>query len=255
MSYHPDPYWSEVAEQIRQRGKKNFLAGDDSPFFRYKRAKFLSLFTQLPFSNKIVMEVGSGPGGNLNELTQKDIKKIYAVDISASMIELAKANLSDHPNFNKIEFVHINGQEIPLPDRSIELAYTVTVLQHNTNEQMLKRLIDEICRVSAKDIVIFERIDSKIKGNELCYGRPIEYYSSLFSSNGFTLQRSAFLNIRISHFVCTAISKIFNKPGRKEGEPLSGLSVTLQKIALLITRPLDKVLKDRREVAMLWFSR
>jgi ubiquinone/menaquinone biosynthesis C-methylase UbiE len=255
MTYHPDPYWSQVAREIGQRGKKNFLAGDDSPFFRYKREKFLSLFHHINFTNKKVMEVGSGPGGNLNELVNPAIEKIFGVDISSEMIALAKNNLADHPNFQKMEFIHINGQQIPLVDKSIDVAYTVTVLQHNTDEAMLFNLIAEICRVTKDEICIFERIDSKIRGSELCYGRPVNYYQSIFEKNGFKLQKHAFLNTRVSHFVCTAISKLFNKPSRKEGEPLSGLSVFLQNISLPITKQLDKLFEDKREVAFLHFKR
>jgi len=255
MTYHPDPYWSQVAREIGRRGEKNFLAGDDSPFFRYKREKFLSLFHQINFANKKVMEVGSGPGGNLNELINPAIEKILGVDISSEMIALAKTNLADHPNFRKMEFIHTNGQVIPLADKSIDLAYTVTVLQHNTDEAMLLNLITEICRVTQDEVFIFERIDSKIRGSELCLGRPVSYYKSIFEKNGFKFQKHAFLNTRVSHFTCTALAKVFNKPGRKEGEPLSGLSVFLQNIALPVTKQLDKLFADKREVAFLHFKK
>ena len=41
--YHPEPYWSEVADRIAERGDKNVIAGDDEPYYRYKRAEFLEM--------------------------------------------------------------------------------------------------------------------------------------------------------------------------------------------------------------------
>ena len=42
--YHPEKYWSEVGERIESReDAHNVIAGDDEPFYRYKREKFLGL--------------------------------------------------------------------------------------------------------------------------------------------------------------------------------------------------------------------
>ena len=41
--YHPEPYWSDVAKRIKARKGKNVIAGDDEPYYRYKRERFLDL--------------------------------------------------------------------------------------------------------------------------------------------------------------------------------------------------------------------
>jgi hypothetical protein len=46
----------------KKRGPQNFLAGDDNPFFRYKRQKFLARFRRaIEFNSKVVLE-GSRKG-------------------------------------------------------------------------------------------------------------------------------------------------------------------------------------------------
>ena len=57
-NYHPEPYWSEVANRIKGRKGKNIIAGDDEPFYRYKREKFLSMFKTIDFKAKKVLELG-----------------------------------------------------------------------------------------------------------------------------------------------------------------------------------------------------
>lgn len=71
-TYHPEKYWSEVAKVIKKRENgKNVIAGDDEPYYRYKRQKFLSLLHSIDFSNKTLLEIGCGPGGNLIEVSKK----------------------------------------------------------------------------------------------------------------------------------------------------------------------------------------
>jgi hypothetical protein len=44
MAYQVESYWSCVADEIRKRASGRYVAGDDDPYYRYKRAKFLSRF-------------------------------------------------------------------------------------------------------------------------------------------------------------------------------------------------------------------
>ena len=45
--YKPEKYWSQVAERIEDRESNNVIAGDDEPFYRYKRAEFLKLLSEI----------------------------------------------------------------------------------------------------------------------------------------------------------------------------------------------------------------
>ena len=249
-NYHPEEYWSEVATRIKSRKGKNVIAGDDEPFYRYKRKKFLQLLNTVKFSGKSVLELGCGPGGNLQEVWKKLPKRLAGADISKEMIKLSKEKLP-----NEIELVKIDGATLPYKDREFDYVFTATVLQHNTDEEMLKKIVGEICRVSKEKVFLFERIENTIKGDELCYGRPVSYYEEICNSHGFKLVSTNFINIRVSYFVCGIIRKVFSPKSRKEGEPLNRLAIILQKVKLPFTSQFDKIFKSKKDVAKLEFVR
>lgn len=249
-NYHPEPYWSDVAKRIKARQGKNVIAGDDEPYYRYKRQRFLDLLNEVDFEGKSVLEIGSGPGGNLKALLAKKPAFLTGADISDDMIELAKSNLPP-----EVRLVKVDGTTLPFPDQSFDYVFTATVLQHNTDETMLLKILAEICRVAKEKVILFERIEDTIKGDDLCLGRPVGYYEKICSSHGFSLESSKWINIRTSYFVSGAIRKGLNPGTRVEGEPLNGVSVFLQKISLPITRQLDKVFTSKKDVARLIFQR
>jgi len=248
--YHPEPYWSEVAQRIASRKGENVIAGDDEPFYRYKRKRFLELLHSVDFSNKNVLEIGCGPGGNLQEVWSQKPTKLTAVDISADMIKLAKAK-----NDTAVDIVKINGTTLPFKDKTFDIVFTATVLQHNTDEKMLHQLMAEIARVSAKNVVFFERIETSVKGDDLCHGRPISYYENFMKERGFKLEKADFINIQTSYLTSGAVRKIFNPKSRKEGEPMTKVATFLQNATLPITKILDKVFTSQRDLGKLWFVR
>ena len=154
-NYHPEPYWSEVANRIKARKGKNIIAGDDEPFYRYKRKKFLSMLNTVEFKGKKVLELGCGPGGNLQEVWRKSPDRLTGADISADMLELSREKLP-----NEIELIKIDGTSLPFKDKQFDYAFTATVLQHNTDEEMLKKIMAELCRVSGNKVFLFENINS-----------------------------------------------------------------------------------------------
>ncbi|NOQ26065.1 MAG: methyltransferase domain-containing protein [Bacteroidales bacterium] len=249
-NYHPEHYWSEVANRIKARKGKNIIAGDDEPFYRYKRKKFLSMLNTVEFKGKKVLELGCGPGGNLQEVWKKSPKRLMGADISADMLELSREKLP-----KEIELIKIDGTSLPFKDKEFDYAFTATVLQHNTNEEMLKKIMAELCRVSDKKVFLFERIEKTIKGDELCYGRPVCYYENICSHHGFKLDSKSFINIRISYYVSGIIRKVFSPKTRQEGEALSKTAILLQKLTLPITKQLDKIFKSKKDIAKLEFRR
>ena len=248
--YHPEPYWSDVAKRIKARKGKNVIAGDDEPYYRYKRERFLSLLHEVDFSGKTVLEIGSGPGGNLKELLPRSPKSLTGVDISPDMVELAKSNLPPEVNIIKV-----NGTSLPFEDRTFDIVFSATVLQHNTDEIMLKQLMAEMCRVSGDRVILFERIEDEVTGDELCYGRPVKYYEAICRQHGFELVSSKWINIRTSYYVSGAIRKGLNSKARVEGEALNGISLFLQNITLPVTKQLDKIFTSRKDIARLEFKR
>jgi SAM-dependent methyltransferase len=131
-SYHPESYWSRVATEIRKRGPHNCLAGDDNPFLRYKRQKFLARFlSTIDFDSKVVLEVGPGPGGNLLQIVQTTrARRVIGIDISREMLDLAAETLKGCETI--VELQKTDGEHLPLADAVVDLSFTVTVLHHNT---------------------------------------------------------------------------------------------------------------------------
>src|SRR5690606_32545310 len=125
QKYHPEEYWTTVAKRIKSRENgKNVIAGDDEPYYRYKRERFLELLHSIDFSNKSVLEVGCGPGGNLLEVLRHKPRKLVGVDISNEMVALAKDKLPA-----EVDIIKINGTKLPFDDNSFEMIFTATVLQ------------------------------------------------------------------------------------------------------------------------------
>ena len=172
------------------------------------------------------------------------------MDISPDMVELAKSNLPPEVNIIKVD-----GTTLPFEDRSFDYVFTATVLQHNTDETMLRQLMAELCRVSKEKVFLFERIEDEITGDALCYGRPVSFYAGICKQHGFELTGSKWINIRSSYYVSGAIRKGLNPKSRVEGEPLNKLSVVLQNLTLPVTRQLDKIFTSQKDVARLEFKR
>ena len=217
---------------------------------RYKRKRFLSLLHSVNFNNKSVLEVGCGPGGNLLEVLKNNPSKLVGADISDKMVSLAKNKVPE-----QVKIFKTNGTQLEFDDNSFDIVFTATVLQHNTDEKMLIDLMDEICRVSSEKVFIFERIENEIKGDDLCLGRPVSYYSKIMKDNGFRLISKDYINIRVSYYVSGIIRKMLNPSVREEGEPLNGISIFLQKITLPLTQVLDKIFTSKKDIAKLEFQK
>lgn len=252
MSYDIESYWSRVAGEIRKRGAGNLVAGDDDPYYRYKRAKFLRLFlATLDVSGRRVLELGCGPGGNLRELVGRGPASLVGIDISASMLDLARQTMEGA----QVELKKTDGHRLPLEDRSIDLAYTVTVLQHNVDPAGLTRVIAELCRVTAERIVIMEDTGTTLTASEGSTGiaRPIDAYRTEFARHGFRLESATYLNLRHSRRAHEAIRRCCVPVTHREGEPLGIAVKTMLALALAITQRLDDHSHDIKDLTKMVF--
>lgn len=242
--YNVEEYWSTVADRIDERHGRNFIAGDDEPYYRLKRKQFLKLFNEVDYLNKSVLEIGPGPGGNLKEVYKHKPSKLFGADISQSMIDIAKQNIPAD-----VKLFKTDGITLPFEDDSVDIVYSVTVLQHNTDEKALSELMKEMARVSKQEVHLYERIEKVIKGDKLNFGRPVSYYAQHFSKAGFELKSVKFLNIQASYALAGFTRKYLNAKERIEGEPLTRFSLGIQKVFMPLTRLLDKMIKQKRDLA------
>ena len=248
--YHPEPYWGEVAKRVASRAGANVIAGDDEPYYVYKREQTLRSLLELDFDDRRVLEVGSGPGGNLLELSSYVTDRLAGVDISAEMIAVARERLPEHVELHKTD-----GTTLPFADRAFDLVFSVTVVQHNTDDAMMRRLVGEMARVCAEELVLIENVDTRISGDELMRRRPPEYYAGILGEHGFRHVGTDMIDTVASYYVCGALRKGLNPSTREEGQPLTPLSLGLQRALLPVTKVLDTILTHRRDLARMRFRR
>ena len=254
-----ETYWSSVGEQIRSRAHESHVAGDDNPYLRYKRAKFLARFLRaMDFAGKVVLEVGCGPGGNLLDIAQRQPpKKLIGVDISQVMVDLARENLARR---NVVAELHkIDGVHLPFADRSVDLAFTVTVLNHVTDGAMLQSLVREICRVTKGTVVAMEDTGpAGLNGTGAGINRRVDVYAAVFAPCDFELSGHRYLQTRFSRAWYFRVLRRFPLkayPVAAEGETMRLLPRLLVASLLPITRILDDVAGDSRELTKMVFHR
>jgi hypothetical protein len=259
MAYDPETHWSYVGQQIQQRGGDNVIAGDNNPYFVYKRSKFLRRFLDtIDFNSKTIMEVGFGPGGNLRHIAMNHRPRfIYGADISQTMYDIASRNLHSYPN---VRLAKIDGSRLPFDSQSVDLTCTATVLQHVTDPTMLRSLVADICRVTRDTVIIMEDIgqNNDLGGEGDWTGRTVEAYQALFDRTGFQLRDVKFLNTKISRdwygFAWPHYRRRF-VGNHHEGDRINALGWLLIGAPLVATRFLDDLLPEDQGLAKLTFTK
>jgi SAM-dependent methyltransferase len=257
-NYEPKAFWSHVAEEVEKRGD-NVIAGDDNPYYRYKRDRFLDTFLDgIDFKSREVLEIGVGPGGNLERIALRSPdSQLYGVDISLRMLALAAKRLT---RFEKVHLEPCDGSRLPFRDQSIDISFTVTVLQHVADAGALQILASEMQRVTREKIVIFEDIGDcdTAAGHGAWTGRTAEVYRGIFQGNGFKFEGLTFLNTMVSRTwndTVGALLKRFAIYERKQGDPLPAFTRTIIGFPMPIMKLLDTILPDTRDLAMMTFTR
>jgi SAM-dependent methyltransferase len=266
VKYDPETYWSRVGQAIESRTGESFVAGDDNAYYRYKRQKFVQKFLNtIDVQAANVLEVGFGPGGNLKHIaTHSEPAMLFGVDISQKMYDLATGNLG---NFTNIRLDKIDGVHLPFDNKSIDKTFTVTVLQHITDEAMLKGLIGEMCRVTTNEITIMEDIGDSTEqtGSGACINRKVEVYKQIFADHRFRLHQVQFLNTKISrlwyNFAWRAYRRLASRRHHEasrrhhEGDRIGANGKLLIGLPIAITRFLDDVFVEDQNLAKMVFHR
>jgi ubiquinone/menaquinone biosynthesis C-methylase UbiE len=87
------------------------------------------------------VEIGCG-AGRISVHMARYFETVHGVDISPGMIEYARQHTPSNVR------LHVtNGQEIPLPDRSVDAAFSTHVLQHLSSECTAAAYFKELGRV------------------------------------------------------------------------------------------------------------
>ncbi len=91
-----------------------------------------------------VVEIGCGVG-RMTRWFAEEFLEVHGVDISAEMIEEARARLRDYPNV----VLHVgSGMDLRgLPDRHFDLAFSYIVFQHIPSRTVIENYVRETARV------------------------------------------------------------------------------------------------------------
>lgn len=104
---------------------------------------------------KSVLEVGCNVGGNLQWITQRvDPAKVTGVDVNSKALRLLDQRVAG------VQGIHSPARDLPVPDRSVELVFTMGVLIHQP-EETLEKVMSEMVRVSSRYVFCGEYFDTE----------------------------------------------------------------------------------------------
>ncbi|MBI5728788.1 MAG: methyltransferase domain-containing protein [Candidatus Magasanikbacteria bacterium] len=129
---HPDTKSGEQVDEfeVRETGAKDyeFYVGQDE--------------ISSDASNKRILEIGSGTG-RLTEFFAKDFKEVHGLDISPTMLAIAKKRLSSLAN---ITWSETPGTVILSPDDYFDVIFSYDVFKHLPSEEVIAEYVKEIAR-------------------------------------------------------------------------------------------------------------
>jgi SAM-dependent methyltransferase len=278
--YNAAEHWSEVAAKAGGRDTGGRLvAGDDAPYYRYKRRLFVEKFlSRIPIENEAVLEVGCGPGGNLAEMLPRRPRRLVGCDVAPAMVDAARRE----QGANGAEVSLIDGTSLPFADEEFDISLTVTVLMHNPEDRK-DQLIHEMCRVTKSRIYIVEDTFPDVPGAEVppdtvsptgsptsttgesggkpgSYGshfpRSVRQYAESCAGEGFELVDTQYLETFVSHYLFGLLNNRLDKRRTAEGEQFSRLHWWIETSLQPITRQLDRVIRrPAGELTLMAFDR
>jgi SAM-dependent methyltransferase len=173
-------------------------------------------------------------------------------DVSEEMIELAQKSTR---GLKGVDTVLTNGTSLPFPDRSFDMTFTSTVLQHN-HDAMLAKLLPEICRVTADQLYLFEDTGRfKLEGFSSFILRPVNEYATLCASEGFDLIATDPIGLSISNGLHYALHAAFRLLNHQEAASIPKAYNLLERIGLPITKPLDNIVMQHWGLTRMMFQR
>ncbi len=145
--------------------------------------KNLILNDELIEKNGIILEVGCGIG-RMTQFMRYDFNKVIGIDISGEMIRQAKKRLRG------AEFIETDGLTIPLPNNSIDFAFSYLVFQHFKTKEMLESNFNEVYRVLKQDRLFKVLVRTDEIKSMTSWWSGVKYDYRLVNKIGFKLLKS-----------------------------------------------------------------
>ncbi|MFH1800866.1 MAG: class I SAM-dependent methyltransferase [Candidatus Omnitrophota bacterium] len=93
-----------------------------------------------------VLDVGCGTGRFLVRFPEPNT--LFGVDLSESMLQTTKTKLT------RASLLAASATELPFPDRSFDLVYSVRVIQHIRNQQKMITELSRVCKPGGRVILV-----------------------------------------------------------------------------------------------------
>lgn len=247
--YAPREYWERVAGRVSARdGEASIITGDDTGFYRWKRAMFLDRLLA-PATERLleVLEVGCGPGGNLAWLTDQSVS-VAGADVSPTMLKQARRLLPE------VSLTRVDGRRLPFDDRSFEAVMTVTVLQHNP-PNAAGELLTEIARVADREVHLFE--DTAWVGlhdRQSHWLRPPRWYARRMAEAGFVPTVRERLPLAMQE-LAAALARAVVGQSHHEGEDVTSQRQRVEGAIVRTARMIDAVLPSGVGLTRMSFRR
>src|SRR3989344_1316583 len=93
--------------------------------------------------DRVVLEIGSGVG-RMTEFFARDFQAVYGIDISPTMLAIARKRLAE---FNNVILTENAGNLILFEDKKFDLVFSYLVFRHFPNTTLIRNYFIEIARV------------------------------------------------------------------------------------------------------------
>jgi len=138
-----DPLWGVSSWAGKQAGGAD--AWTEEEFFALGRsdwADFRQRWERYGLSKGVCLEIGCG-AGRMTRALAEDFEHVHGVDVSAGMLERAKVAVEGLP----VTLHLVDGLRLPLPEASVDAAFSTHVFQHLDNMDDARANWVEIARV------------------------------------------------------------------------------------------------------------
>jgi SAM-dependent methyltransferase len=241
-------YWESVGVELlgRPPADDSTIASDDTPFYRLKQAELHRLLDQVVEDSSNLVEIGSGPGGNLARAVSAGTGAV-GLDVSASMLRLARQRAP-------FALARIDGQRLPIRDAGCDTVFTSTVLQHNTDADAAV-LLAEIGRIAGRQVWLFEDTFGVALRTRASHRlRPISWYSGHLSSVGFELVSAERIRLAFQEVAATVARVVFDR-GHPTGAPPSPRRLSAEERLTGAMRRLDRRIPPMLGLTAMHFRR
>lgn len=195
---NPQGFWGTIVAKLMNYGN---------------RPMYDAAYKSLDLSpNDQVLEIGLGNGAFINELMQKIHQGRYAgIDISKTMIRLARRNNSSLILAEKVRLVHGNVSNLPFDDNSFDKVFTVNTIYFWENPLQVMEEVKRVLLPGGRFVITLATREAMIDSEyvkekfKLYEKKDVE---ELFVMTEYTNVLSTYKNLKFEDALCVSGQKL-----------------------------------------------